>query len=476
MPSFGECARKAVPEAAPNREMSASTSLLRRISRGLGATALGYGFTLFAQVVSVPLFLKFWGVQLYGEWLVLSTVPGYFAMSDVGFSSVASNQMTMQVADGDYEGALTTFQSTWVFISVLTAFFLIVGVTVVWLLPVERWINLSRLAHSDAATIITLLLLYVTVDLQGTLLEAGFRCVGRYASGTFWGTILRFVELVALLTAVGLGASPSVAASVYLLFRIIAQCGYRLILKRHAPWIVYGVAHARASVVRRLARPAIAFMGFPASNALRLQGTVMLVSILLGPLAVVTFTTVRTLSNAAKRAIGIINHTIWPELSMAFGGQNVLLARRLHGYGCQACVWIGAVTVLVLSYVGPWLIEKWTSEAVHPSGTFLHLMLVSGVVSALWYTSSVVPMAINRHERLAVYIFLGTLLSLVLAGWFGSLWGLSGFAFALLVVDAAITGLVLRMSLDLLDERPSSFARHFIRIPSFLRVAILDRR
>jgi len=461
---------------SPDTGMTDSQTLRRRIGRGLGATALGYGFNLIAQLVSVPLFLKFWGVQLYGEWLVLSTVPGYFAMSDIGFSSVASNEMTMSVAEGDYEGALTTFQSTWIFITGLTLFFLAMGVAIVWLLPVERWINLTQMSHSDAAAVITLLLLYVTVDLQGTLLAAGFRCVGLYADGTFWGTVFRFIELVALLTAVGFNASPRVAAFVYLCFRIGAQCAYRVILKRRAPWIVYGVSHARASVVWRLARPAFAFMSFPAGNALRLQGMVTLVSVLLGPVAVVTFTAVRTVSNAARQLIGIINRTLWPELSMAFGARQLLLARRLHGYACQACVWIGIAVVLVLGATGQRLITIWTRGAVNPDLMFLSLMLLSGVVSALWYTSSVVPMAINRHERMAIYILLGNASSLALAPLFSSFWGLRGIALALLLADVAMTIVVLRTSLALLEERLVSFAACFFRIPTFLRFANAERR
>jgi len=453
-----------------------SSKLRHRIGRGLGATAFGYGFNLFAQIVSVPIFLRFWGVQLYGEWLVLSTVPGYFAMSDVGFSSVASNAMTMSVAEGDYEGALTTFQSTWLFITGLTVLALAVGVAIVWLFPVERWINLSQMSHAEAATVITLLLLYVTVDLQGTLLAAGFRCVGLYAAGTFWGTILKFIELIALLLAVGLGASPPAAALVYLGFRIGAQCTYRLILKRRAPWIVYGVKHARADVVWRLARPAVAFMSFPASSALRLQGMVTLVSVLLGPVAVVTFTTVRTVSNAARQFIGIVNRTLWPEMSMAFGARNLMLARRLHGYACQASVWIGIASVLVLGATGRGLIAIWTRGAVRPDGVFLLLMLLSGVVSAFWYTSSVVPMSVNRHERLAVYILLGNASSLLLAAVFAPFGGLRGIGLALLVADLAMSIIALRTSLTLLEEHIRGFAGCFFRIPAFLRFANADRR
>jgi O-antigen/teichoic acid export membrane protein len=88
-----------------------------RFIRGFGATALGPLVTILAQVISVPVFLHFWGPKLYGEWLVLSAIPMYIGFSDVGFGNVAANDMTMRVSIGDRDGALKTFQSTWLLIS-----------------------------------------------------------------------------------------------------------------------------------------------------------------------------------------------------------------------------------------------------------------------------------------------------------------------------------------------------------------------
>src|SRR3984885_3900212 len=94
-----------------------SGNVQRRILRGVGSTALGPLITIVVQVISVPVFLHSWGAKLYGEWLILSAIPTYLAFSDIGFGNVAANDMTMRVAAGDRDGALVTFQSTWLLIS-----------------------------------------------------------------------------------------------------------------------------------------------------------------------------------------------------------------------------------------------------------------------------------------------------------------------------------------------------------------------
>ena len=55
----------------------------------------------------------------------------------------------------------------------------------------------------------------------------------------------------------------------------------------------------------------------------------------LGPIAVVIFSTARTLTRFAYQMVDMITDSIWPELSTAFGAGNGLLARNIHRCACQ---------------------------------------------------------------------------------------------------------------------------------------------
>src|SRR5579863_810410 len=91
-----------------------------RLVAGFSATAVGPVITALVQLISVPAFLRAWGPHLYGEWLVMSAVPAYLSFTDIGFGSVAGNDMAMRVAGSDYVGALKTFQSTLLLVGALS--------------------------------------------------------------------------------------------------------------------------------------------------------------------------------------------------------------------------------------------------------------------------------------------------------------------------------------------------------------------
>src|SRR6185437_4289622 len=119
--------------------------------------------------------LHAWGIKVYGEWLILSVLPTYLALSDVGFGSVAANDMTMRVAAGDRDGALETFQSTWLLISLTSLIVAGLAVLAIFELPLSRLLNISSISLSDTRLILVIFAAYAMLTLQAGLVVSGFR-------------------------------------------------------------------------------------------------------------------------------------------------------------------------------------------------------------------------------------------------------------------------------------------------------------
>jgi hypothetical protein len=111
----------------------------RRLALSLLSSTVSRLAQTAIQFVQVPVFLHFWSVPLYGEWLVLNSIPTYLATSNSGFGTVAGNDMTMLVAGGDRDSALRVFQSCW---------WLIVAIcTALTVLPARASTSFLRVAY-----------------------------------------------------------------------------------------------------------------------------------------------------------------------------------------------------------------------------------------------------------------------------------------------------------------------------------------
>jgi len=391
-------------------------------------------------------------VKVYGEWLILSAIPTYLALSDLGFGNVAANDMTMRVAAGDRESALETFQSTWALILMTSALVEISIFSAIWFLPLTRWLNLSSIGAPEVRLILILFSAYVLFVLQTDLITTGFRCEGNFAYGMLINNAMRLVEFTMTMILVAHGASPVRVVAVLLVARIISTFLMARLMRRKSPWLRYGFRYARFSSLRRLASPAVGFMAFPAGSALSVQGMVVVIGIVLGPVSVATFSTIRTLTRFGFQAIDAIKNSVWPELSVAYGAQNWDLARKLHRTACQAALWLSLAAVAFLFVAGDHIFAFWThGRVIMDIGAFRWLLL--GIVAnSFWYTSSVVTIASNTHERVAALYLAGTAGSLVLSRYLMPHFGISGAAMSLLVIDIVLGWYVVRMSLAKLED------------------------
>jgi O-antigen/teichoic acid export membrane protein len=447
--------------------MTMDGSTKRRLMLGFLVNWVGRLASTIIQLIQVPVFLHFWSVPLYGEWMIVNSIPAYLSFSNIGFGSVAGNEMTMMVARDDREGALRVFQSCWWLIALICTASIILLSGGLYYLPAARLLKLTSLGESDTKWIIFYLGVSVLLGQLEQLLQSAYRAIGRYPFGTFLKSLLSLGAFGCMIVAVILGAGPrNIAITIF----------FCILVRRDIPWLRFGWQHASFEEIRKLARPAIAFMGFPIGNALNLQGTLLAVGYALGPTAVVIFGTARTVSRVAIQMVQMVNTTFEPEMSIAFGARNFELTRALLRRACQLAIFVAVAIVIVMLSFGPWFLTHWTGGRVPPSRPLLAILLLVVLFYALWSTSATLMTSTNQHQRLATYFIIGTSLSCVLCYIFARFYGLYGAAASLLVAEIVMNLYVVPACLRIAHDTLPAFLASMLSIPEVIHPRALLAR
>jgi len=428
------------------------------------------------QFIQVPVLLHFWSVPLYGEWLVLNSIPTYLSFSNAGFGTVAGNEMTMMNAGGDREGALRVFQSCWwLIVAICSGLTLLLSATL-YFLPAARILKISHISDVDTKWIIFYLAVSILLAQLEQLLQSAYRSIGRYPYGAIVKTAMALAAFACTLLSVALGHGPRTTALVYAAASIVGTVFLALLVKHDISWIEFGWRHARFAEIRRLARPAIAFMGFPIGNALNLSGTLLAVSYALGPVSVVIFSTARTISRGALQMIQMVNATFEPELTLSFGAKNIELTRTLHRRACQLALILALLIAASVAIGGPYVLSHWTGGHVPPSRGLLNILLLVILVYALWSTSSTLMTSTNQHQTMAAVYLSATSLTCVACFLLARWKGLHGAAAALLLSELAMTIYVLPASLRIAHDTLPAFAASMVHYPPSLKPGALLAR
>ena len=127
------------------------------------------------QLIQVPFFLHFWSENVYGEWLIINALPNYLLFSNLGFATVAGNEMSMSVAKGDRDAALRVFQSCWWLITLTMTITGLAVITALKFLPLARILNVHDISESDAKWCIAYLGITILLGQLEGMMQSAYR-------------------------------------------------------------------------------------------------------------------------------------------------------------------------------------------------------------------------------------------------------------------------------------------------------------
>lgn len=441
------------------------SGLRSRLAKGLSAQAFGNIINVFIQLASVPLLIAHWGADIYGAWLILTAIPAYIVMSDLGFAAAAQAEMTMAVGRGDDDATIDIFQGTWLLISALSVTIILVMGGLATFAPLADWFNIAAMSNGDMVTTLWLLGFSVLIAVQCSIIYAGFHSQGKYGMGHFLLASIRLLEFILLALTVALGGGPVEAAGAWLTGRVIGAVAMMLLLRRAIPVLSFGWDRARAATLKRLAKPAMASLGFPLGNALNIQGVIIVVGVLFSPAAVVLFGTLRTLTRFGTLLVTSLCLNVAPEISTAHGAGNRARVRKLHDHVCQAALWTATGIAIGLVLFGKPLLRLWTIDTVALQWSVFVPLLAIMVINGVSLASMMLVYATNRHTRVAMIYVLVNGAVLGVAYLLGPWAGIAGIAVFLLIAETLLAGFIISQSLRLLDETPAQFVAMIIRPP-----------
>ena len=443
--------------------------------RGVSGQTFNQAVTVFVHLVSVPVLLNSWGKELYGEWLVLSAIPMYLSMTDLGFSSAAIRDMIIQIGKGSKDGALKAFQSAWGFLLIISFFVIMLFLPAVFVLPIEKLLNISILGFHEIRYLEMILCLLILATLQTNLFYGGFACVGKYGLGFGVLGAIRLIENTGLLVCALLGGGVTDSALSALVLRIGGMFVMLFILKRSVAWLYPGFSYFDRTVLAKLFKPSLASLIIPLSDSFNLQGMRIIVGMIMGPSAVVVFATLRTLTRLVKMFLNSLSKILMPEIGMAYGNKDKQLMLLLHRKSCQISIGIALVSGLFLLIFGEGLLSIWTAGEVPMHQLLFAFLILVNIVNAFWFTSFNIQIATNFHARAAVVYLCVNISGLVMAWFAGLFFELNGVASVLLVMEITMIFYVVPGSLSLTSDNMRAFLLNLVTPPNFMRKVFVNK-
>jgi len=423
------------------------------IKKGIGANVFAQLVTLLIQLISIPIFLAAWGVNLYGEWIVLYSIPSLLMLSDLGFTSAASNYMAMEYEKKNYSHVIKIFQSTFILLLVFSIGILILIPILLSYIYNYGLFKFFIINYWQFMIIVIIFSLYISIILQCNLLNSYLRAVGKYHTGVYLENLSRIIEFIFVVIMLINKLSPEYIAFGYLLGRLLGYLINLFIFFKNKITFKHEFKNIDIRIIKYLVKPAFSFIGFPIGNGLNNFGIIFIINNLLGPSSVVIFNTVRTVTRSALQGVNIVNNAVSPQMTIAFSSNNIKLLKKLYLYCCRFSLFGSTFASIFLLLFGIFIIQYWTKSNQEIDKHFFYLILFSLPFNALWLASSVILASTNSLFFIGQIYLILSLVLLPIAYILGLTLGIFGIGLSVFFLDFFMLIFVLYKSLFMLNIR-----------------------
>ena len=437
----------------------------RIILRNIGATSITSIIHFLFQLISIPLFMKYWGIELYGEWIVLNALTAYFAMSDIGLNTVTTNEFSINYKQKNNRKCNILFNNNLFFIIPIFAFIFISIIALNVFADLSQLLNFNLISEEIAEFGLFSLILHIFFVMVSNLYSSVYRATHNYSRAVTIDNIVRVFEYSTLLIAVILNFSLFIIFMLYPLPRFLGLI-FKIIDTKKFFRIKIGLIFFNWSELKKLFAPSLSFLSFPIGHSIILQGFVLLINFTIGSSAVVIYSTMRTLINVVKSGFNVLNNSFWPEYSLAYGANDKDSMRKMHRFSVGISFYFSLFIVSFLLIFGKWIYETWTNYEIEFNSILFYLFLITLFTNTLWSASSTVLISTNNHKTYSIIYLISTIISLSIAYLILILFNsISYLPLALLIIDVLLIYAVLRQSLKIVDEDINEFLKSFLIQP-----------
>jgi len=408
----------------------------KRLIQGIGANFLSQIISMASRVLLVPLFLTAWGVQVYGEWLLLASMVAYLSLTDLGGQRYIVNRLTQAYALGDLAQFRKILHTGLALFSILPLAVFLGFLGVILVLPPGSLLQITITSRQVVFLVLAILAFQFVFSLPIGIMGGVYCSVGLLPRGVMLTNIMQLLAII--LVALGLWLHGGLVAIACL--QLLPLLGVALVagwdLNRRFPQFrLFYLREADFSLGLTFIRPSLHFFGIQMSQAFSIQGTVLVVGMLLGSVQVVVFSTMRTIVNLIRSFFEQVSHAAWPELTRLDVQMDkekfFLLFRAIFRTTLIAAV----IFMALFHFWGENIYHVWLRKTVAYQQRVMDLFLIYMGEYLIWLTCCHPLMATNRHRTLAKMLLVSSLLNLGLAYLGGRHLGLPGVILGMIAGD-----------------------------------------
>lgn len=414
-------------------------TVFQRIGKGISANLLGQIINVLNKIALVPFFISNWGTNSYGEWLILTSIVSYLALTDMGGTNYILNRLTQSFSlneDNEFRKTLKT--GIFIFFT-LSILIIMLVLLVLEFVPMKPLLSITYTSNYIVNLVILILAFQVSISLLFGLIIGVYRSIGYYAKSIMFSNVVQVMQLVFIVIALVLKCGMVTVALAQIIPLILVGIIACWNLNKRIPSLnLFSMKEIDLKEGKKFFTPSFNFFMIQMSQLFLTQGTILIVGKTLGPTAVVTYTLARTLINIIRQVLGIVINSSKPEMTRLDIQNKDRELAEIFKKITQMTLTIGCIIGILLHFGGEEIYRLWLKDTSTFDQSLMDLLLVYIILLTFWFGFADFLMAVNRHKKLSIVILVSSVLNVIFAILGANILGLNGIVLGLITGDLVL--------------------------------------
>jgi len=407
------------------------------LTRNIVATTLGRGWGAVLQLVSVPLYVKFLGVEAFGLLGLFMSIQAVVSLLDLGLSPTITRELARlsRIENGAQEARnlVRTFEVIYWAMAML----LFLSLFVVSPLIAEHWVKTDELSEAACTQAFRLMAIYLMFQWPVTLYSSGLM-------GLQVQVLLNVANacFAALRTLGGLAVIMLVAPRLEAVLLWNVVCVFlnvtclRILLWQRLPTASTASGFDRALLLK-VWRFCAGVTGTTVMSVFQTQTDKLLLSKMVSLRDYGYYSMASMVAAALSQIVGPISTAVFPRLSQLVGGRDAPGLHRTFHISCQLVSAIVFPVALVLILFSEQILLLWTGnyDISRNSHVLTGLLVAGSALNAMMTIPFTLQYAEGRTRPVFLTGLCGSILFAPAVYWLAGTMGLTGAAVAWLLLN-----------------------------------------
>jgi len=373
------------------------------------------GIQIFIQLLFIPIYLIYWDLNTYSEWILISTIPTMLSISNVGLTTYGSNEAVILARQNK------KVKTNYIIKNILcfTSLFMIVAICVILIcdafLNFYKIFNITSINQSEFIYVLLLIFSRYFIFSNSNFLRDLYKINHKFHIAVYIKTFFIISEIILIcITLIYGGQIFEVIIVSFLNYCVAFFIIYKLI-KNEFKWIkIFNLKNIDFKYIKKIFYPSTSYLVGALNKGLIAQGTVIFLNYFSNDLFVVFYNSLRLIFNGLRHLINIMSLSLSPEITINFAKNKMIKIYKQFKLLVKYNLYVSTLFLIVsiLFIKQPFLI--WTNYQLEWNFIFFIFFVIASYVEWIAIPILLIPSAINKIELFNSFFIINLILYFLL--------------------------------------------------------------